>query len=61
MSKKNNLKNITVILPLYNTPHALIKNIKQYNNLKLIILDQSNDHELKRKLLKKNTNINRNT
>ena len=57
MSKKNNLKNITVILPLYKTPHALIKNIKQYNNLKLIILDQSNDHELKRKLLKKNTNI----
>jgi len=53
MSKKNNLKNITVILPLYKTPHALIKNIKQYNNLKLIILDQSNDHELKRKLLRK--------
>ena len=48
MSKKNNLKNITVILPLYKTPHTLIRNIRQYKNLKLIILDQSNDHELKR-------------
>ena len=57
MSKKNNLSNITVILPLYKTPHTLIKNIRQYKNLKLIILDQSNDYELKRKLLKKNTNI----
>jgi len=57
MTKKNNLKNITIILPLYKTPHSLIKNINQYKNLKLIILDQSNDYELKRKLLKKNINI----
>ena len=57
MSKKNNLKDITVILPLYKTPHTLIRNINQYKNLKIIILDQSNDHELKAKILKQNTNI----
>jgi len=57
MAKKIYLKDITVILPLYKTPHTLIKNINQYKNLKLIILDQSNDHELKKKLLKENTNI----
>mgnify|MGYP001198038489 CR=1 FL=1 len=57
MLKKNNLKNITVILPLYKTPHILIKNINQYKNLKLIILDQSNDYKLKAKILKQNSNI----
>ena len=57
MNKKNNLKDITVILPLYKTPHNLINRFNQYNNLKLIILDQSNDHKLKSKILKKNYNI----
>ena len=57
MTIKNNLKNITVIIPLYRTPHTLIKNINQYKNLKIIILDQSNDYELKAKILKKNLNI----
>lgn len=57
MTKKYNLKNITVIMPLYKTPHILIKSINQYRNLKLIILDQSNDHELKAKILKTNPNI----
>lgn len=57
MTKKYNLKNITVIMPLYKTPHSLIRNINQYKRLKLIILDQSNDYELKAMILKKNPNI----
>ena len=51
------LNNITVIIPLYKTPHYLIKNINQYKHLKLIILDQSNDHKLKLKILKLNLDI----
>jgi len=57
MKNTPKLNNITVIIPLYKTPHQLIKNINQYKNFKLIILDQSNDHILKLKILKQNLNI----
>ena len=45
-------KQITVILLLYKTPNKLIKNLKVYKNFDLIILDQSNDFILKKKLKK---------
>jgi len=57
MKNTPKLNNITVIIPLYKTPHHLIKNINQYKHFKLIILDQSNDHKLKIKILKQNLNI----
>ena len=57
MKSMPKLNDITVIIPLYKTPHHLIKNITQYKDLKLIILDQSNDHKLKLKILKQNLNI----
>jgi len=57
MIKKDILNKITVILPLYKTPHNLIKQFNQYKDLKLIILDQSNDQELKKKTLEQNPNI----
>ena len=50
MKSMPKLNDITVIIPLYKTPHHLIKNITQYKDLKLIILDQSNDHKLKQYL-----------
>jgi hypothetical protein len=43
MKNTPKLNSITVIIPLYKTPHHLIKNINQYKHFKLIILDQSND------------------
>jgi len=43
MNKNYNLNDITVIFPLYRTPHKLINRFEQYRSLKLIILDQSND------------------
>jgi len=48
---------ITVILLLYHTPKKLIKNIKNYRDFKLIILDQSNDFYTKKILLRKYKNI----
>ena len=44
-----NNKDITVILLLYNTPQNLIKNLKYYTKYKILILDQSNDIQLKKK------------
>ena len=44
-----NNKDITVILLLYNTPENLIKNLKYYSKYKILILDQSNDVQLKKK------------
>lgn len=44
---------ITVILLLYHTPKKLIKNIKNYRDFKLIILDQSNDFYTKKNFIKK--------
>ncbi|MDC1055494.1 hypothetical protein OAP93_03585, partial [Candidatus Pelagibacter ubique] len=57
MNKNYNLNDITVIFPLYRTPHKLINRFEQYRSLKLIILDQSNDLELKKKILKKKLKI----
>ena len=57
MNKNYNLNDITVIFPLYRTPHKLINRFEQYRSLKLIILDQSNELELKKKILKKKLKI----
>ena len=48
---------ITVIILLYHTPKKLIQNIKNYEDFKLIILDQSNDFDTKKYLLKRYKNI----
>ena len=42
---------------LYNTPSNVIKNLKIYKDFKILILDQSNDFILKKKLLKILPNI----
>jgi len=52
-----NNKEITVILLLYNTPENLIKNLKNYAKFKILILDQSNDIKLKKKIQNKFHNI----
>ena len=39
------ISDITVILTLYKTPKSKIKNLKQYNNLKLIIFDQKSNQK----------------
>ena len=52
-----NNKEITVILLLYNTPENLIKNLKNYTKFKILILDQSNDIKLKKKIQNKFHNI----
>jgi N-acetylglucosaminyl-diphospho-decaprenol L-rhamnosyltransferase len=57
MNKNYNLNDITVIFPLYRTPHKLINRFEQYRSLKLIILDQSNDQKLKNRILKKKLKI----
>ena len=51
------IKDITVVLLLYNTPPNVIKNLKIYKDFKILILDQSNDFILKKKLLKILPNI----
>ena len=43
-----NNKDISVILLLYKTPKKLLKNLEKYRNFKILILDQSNDKELKK-------------
>ncbi len=52
-----NNKDITVILLLYNTPENLIKNLKYYFKYKILILDQSNDVQLKKKIQNKFNNL----
>ena len=52
-----NNKDITVILLLYNTPENLIKNLKYYSKYKILILDQSNDVQLKKKIQNKFNNL----
>ena len=42
-----NNKDISIILLLYKTPKKLLKNLENYRNFKILILDQSNDKELK--------------
>ena len=46
------IKDITVVLLLYNTPSNVIKNLKIYKDFKIVILDQSNDFILKKKIIK---------
>lgn len=48
---------ITIILLLYKTPLRLIKNFKVFKDFNVIVLDQSNDSEFKKKLLKILPNI----
>ena len=48
---------ITVILLLYKTPNHVIENLKTYKNFNLLILDQSDDFLLKKKLNKLLPNI----
>ncbi len=48
---------ITVIILLYHTPKKLILNIKNYEDFKIIIFDQSNDFNTKKFLLKRYKNI----
>ena len=45
---------ITILILLYKTPKKLIKNILNYKDFKILILDQSNDLKTK-KYLKKNS------
>ena len=42
---------ITIILLLYKTPLRLIKNFKVFKDFDVIVFDQSNDNEFKKKLL----------
>ena len=46
------MKNISVILLLFHTRKNLIENLKQYKDFKVLILDQSNDLELRKKIKK---------
>ena len=48
---------ITIIVLLYKTPKKLIKNLINYNNFKISILDQSGDYKLKKNLIKLLPNI----
>ena len=48
---------ITIIILLYKTPLKLIENLKNLKRFNIIILDQSNDYDLKRKLSKVLPNI----
>ena len=50
-------KDISVVILLYKTPHKLIKNLKNYKKFNILILDQSNDRELKEKIIKTIPNI----
>ena len=47
-----NMSNISVIILLFHTRDNLIENLKQYKDFKVLILDQSNDKELKKKIKK---------
>ncbi len=46
------MNNISVILLLFHTRKNLIENLKQYKDFKVLILDQSNDLELRKKIKK---------
>jgi len=51
------ISDITIILLFYRTPKKLIKNLKVFKQFKIIILDQSDDKELKTKIQKILPNI----
>ena len=40
MIKEND---ISIVILLFNTPKKLIKNLKNYKDFKILVLDQSND------------------
>ena len=44
---------ITILILLYKTPKKLIKNILNYKDFKILILDQSNDLKTKKYLKKR--------
>ena len=52
-----NIKDITIIILLYNTPEKALKEFTNYKKFKIAILDQSNDLQTKRKLKKLLPNI----
>lgn len=43
-------KDITIIILLFNTPNKFLKNLKNYKNFQIAILDQSNDFKTKKKI-----------
>ncbi len=45
-------REITIILLLFNTPKKYLKNLQNYRKFKVIILDQSNDFKVKKKIEK---------
>lgn len=45
-------KDITIIILLFNTPSNVLKNLRNYKNFKVAILDQSNDFDSKKKIKK---------
>ena len=51
------ISDITIILLLYKTPLKLIKNFEVFKKFKVVILDQSNDKNFKKKLTKILPNI----
>ena len=51
------ISDISIILLLYNTPTEKIKNLLNYKNFNIFILDQSGDHITKKKLNKILPNI----
>ena len=51
------ISDISIILLLYNTPTEKIKNLLNYKNFNIFILDQSGDHITKKRLNKILPNI----
>ena len=47
-----NIKDISVIILLFHTRENLIENLKKYKDFRVLILDQSNDLELKKRIKK---------
>lgn len=47
-----NIKDISIILLLYHTQENLIPNLKRYRGFRVLILDQSNDLKIKKKIEK---------
>ncbi len=50
-------KQISIILLLFKTPHEMIKNLKNYRDFNLLILDQSSEQGLQKKIKKELPNI----
>lgn len=56
-NQRINTSDISIILLLYNTPKNKIKNLLNYKDFKIYILDQSNDQITKKKICKLLPNI----